>query len=108
MQKVESLLADMRAVAKTCGYAIGVHGSQKRDLDLIAVPWTEQACSADDLVGTLEQELGLVCTRRAVEKPHGRLGYIFHGAVWRGDKGHQPIDLSVMPCRSSVRIDLGA
>lgn len=30
-------------VARGCGYAIGLHGSMKRDVDLIAVPWTDEA-----------------------------------------------------------------
>lgn len=39
-------------VARDCGYALGVHGSMHRDLDLIAVPWVDEAKSADDLIGT--------------------------------------------------------
>lgn len=33
----------IRAVAREIGYAIGVHGTLERDLDLIAAPWTEKA-----------------------------------------------------------------
>lgn len=99
MQEVVELLTEIRMVAKTHGYALAVHGSRKRDLDLIATPWTEQACSPDGLISALEDELDLVATRRRVEKPHGRLGYILYGRRWRNDNGHQPIDLSVMPCK---------
>lgn len=37
-------------VARRHGYAIGVHGSMSRDLDLIAVPWVESASSPDELL----------------------------------------------------------
>ena len=39
----------IRRLAREVGYAIGVHGSQERDLDLIAAPWTEEAVSAEEL-----------------------------------------------------------
>jgi len=32
---------------RDCGYAIAPHGSLARDLDVIAVPWTEDAVSAE-------------------------------------------------------------
>ena len=35
----KSRLPAIREAAKKHGYAIGVHGSMRRDLDLIAVPW---------------------------------------------------------------------
>lgn len=38
----ESILPAIREVARECGYAIGVHGSMRRDLDLIAIPWTDE------------------------------------------------------------------
>ena len=39
----EVLIEPLREVARRHGYAIGEHGSQRRDIDLIAVPWTEEA-----------------------------------------------------------------
>lgn len=38
------------AVARPLGYAIAVHGSMRRDLDLVAVPWTDDAAPAENLV----------------------------------------------------------
>lgn len=88
---------EVRRVARHHGYAIALHGSRVRDLDLIAAPWMQECSSADELVSALEEELNLVATRRRVEKPHGRLGYILYGRKWRDDSERQPIDLSVMP-----------
>jgi hypothetical protein len=92
----ERLLREMRAVVRERGYTLAVHGSEMRDLDLIAAPWTYGCSTADELVRALEDELVLVATRRRVPKPHGRLGYVLHGRKWRDDNGHQPIDLSVL------------
>lgn len=99
LDKLEALLADFRAVARTHGYALALHGSQKRDLDLVAVPWVEEVSSPDVLVNALEADLGLVAIRRGGEKPHGRVGYILCGRRWRQGEDHQPIDLSVVRTR---------
>lgn len=37
-----SILPRIREEARKLGFAIGVHGSMRRDLDLIAVPWVEK------------------------------------------------------------------
>lgn len=98
------IVSYIRAVAREHGYAVGVHGSITRDLDLIAVPWVEECSPAEKLVEALEAELHLVATRKNVEKPHGRRGYILHGARWRNGDSHQPIDLSIMPRREALRV----
>ena len=79
------------AAARDCGYAIGLHGSMKRDVDLIAAPWTDEAKSADDLVS----ELCSTLNARVVaweDKPHGR-----RAATLQIDGWFKPIDLSIMP-----------
>jgi len=43
----------IRAIARECGYAVGVHGSLKRDFDLIAAPWADQAVAYNVLVERL-------------------------------------------------------
>jgi hypothetical protein len=102
-RETATLVDEMRGVARGCGYALAEHGSKRRDLDLVAAPWTEHASSPDALVDALEERLGMVATRRGVEKPHGRLGYILAGRRWREGGDHQPIDLSVMPCKEVPR-----
>lgn len=61
-----------------------------RDLDLIAVPWTEDACISSCLVEHLE--LGHFVVQDVVDKPHGRFGVVMFGGV-----GCEYIDLSIMP-----------
>jgi hypothetical protein len=41
--KYELLIEPLRAVARSLGYALTVHGSLVRDIDLVAVPWTSDA-----------------------------------------------------------------
>ncbi len=36
-----SKLPEIREAAHSCGYAIGVHGSTRRDFDLMAMPWID-------------------------------------------------------------------
>jgi hypothetical protein len=43
----DRLLAEMRAVDRMRGYAIGLHGPEARDPDLIGAPWRKE-CSPPD------------------------------------------------------------
>jgi hypothetical protein len=82
--------------AREVGYALAVHGTLGRDLDLVAIPWTEDAVSAEALILRL---LGAVGWRgahlnsrsdnaedpaksidgdRPQKKPHGRLAWSIH------------------------------
>ncbi len=69
------LIKRIRSVSRENGWAIGVHGTLKRDIDLIAAPWTEDACDWIDLWLKLSKEVPL--WRGGIEKkPHGRMGCI--------------------------------
>lgn len=105
------MIPHLTEVARANGYALGLHGSMNRDLDLIAVPWTEDAKSAEELVeemrkavdgwlikdgtkgGRWDGEKFVDATVKNPEtKPHGRRAWSIHFC------GHFfYIDLSVMP-----------
>jgi hypothetical protein len=95
---VWTVLPLMRVVSRECGYALAVHGSMIRDVDVVAIPWTEEACSAEALVKRLWELLGEggfgpfdQAAIPSEPKPHGRAAYTlltFSGGF---------IDLSVMP-----------
>lgn len=51
--KYRQLIEPLRATARRAGYALGVHGSLARDIDIIAAPWTSEAVSAEQLAGRL-------------------------------------------------------
>ncbi len=48
-------------IARAKGYALAIHGSVTTDLDLIAIPWTEEAVSAVELKDALMEHIG-ACT----------------------------------------------
>jgi hypothetical protein len=97
----DELIERVRAALRPLGYAVGVHGSRERDLDLIAAPWVER-CEADprkifyalQLAGF--QKLG----RGNEPGPHGRLGFAIHDIP--AAAGVEYIDLSVLlPSRAA-------
>lgn len=62
-----------RVVAWQEGYALTLHGSFTRDLDLVAVPWSENACEPEHLVKRIEEATKLKNNGKPSERPHGRL-----------------------------------
>lgn len=92
----------LRETARTCGYALAVHGTMRRDLDLIAVPWVDRAVSAEDLVKALSATVrdvagwGHRSGEAWTEKPHGRVAT----TIIASSDVH--IDLSIMPLASKA------
>lgn len=86
-------IPDMKKIwtlARDFGYAVGVHGSLKRDVDLIAVAWTEDAASLDSFVNHMKNGLNAsICGSEM--KPHGRFA-----VTLQIDGYYKPIDLSVI------------
>jgi hypothetical protein len=87
----------IKAIRWACirsGYACTVHGTRNRDLDLVAVPWTDDA----ETIGQLLRRIvaaGFVHSTPE-KKPHGRLAYtVFRQG--RADVGADYIDLSITP-----------
>lgn len=87
-------------VARGYGYALAIHGTVLTDLDLIAVPWTDDALCAESVMKAIRDHCGRCGINldehskehpEPTKKPHGRLAWKLHmeagGAV----------DLSVMP-----------
>lgn len=94
---LDAVLPAIRAAALFKGYAVAVHGSLKRDIDLIAVAWTDQACPVDDLVHTIKGAIAgvlgnCITLGEPSKKPHGRVAYTL---IHPGHVGE--IDLSVIP-----------
>ena len=90
------------AVAQDNGYALALHGSMNRDLDLIAVPWTENACDLKTLLEAINEEASkyqlkpfrgspVDINQAQRKKPHGRVAYSIHFT------GDAYIDISIMP-----------
>ena len=84
-------LPKLTEVAREHGYAIGVHGSLRRDLDIIAVPWIVEFSKAELLAKALQiAASGSWGSWKINFKPHGRVCY----SLFIGTGAY--IDLSVM------------
>ncbi len=124
-----SLYAPLCEIARGLGYALAIHGSIVSDLDLIAVPWTNEATSAEDLMVAIKAKLKAMdyrelltdeCSwatgeeiddmidseRRRIGEPRGPLDCAIkpHGRkVWNLYLGNGcKVDLSVMPLNVSL------
>lgn len=89
-----TLYPGMCEVARSCGYALALHGSLVTDMDCIAVAWTEDCASRDELLASFDRYIKLLFPDSEMTepqfKPHGRIAWAFnigHGAQ---------IDLSVV------------
>jgi hypothetical protein len=54
------LYPSLCAIARENGYALAIHGTVTNDLDLVAVPWTETAVPAEELVERLKKHISAV------------------------------------------------
>lgn len=101
-------LPDFRLIwklAREKGYAVGLHGSMKRDCDLIAAPWVTDAAPVADLIAHLRQGLNAdeIEVKNAEPKPHGRQAFVLQIR----DAYKKAIDISVVPPAPSDGIAAG-
>lgn len=99
------IVPPMQAKARELGYALATHGSMRRDLDLVAIPWTDEAVADLDLLARELQRVACgfeMASYHWEKKPHGRLATSFCvcWAMW--PKAHHTpgighVDLSVSP-----------
>lgn len=83
----------IRTLAREVGYAIGVHGTMERDLDIIAMPWVAEAVMPMELAQHIASGLdGIVLDYQIQDKPCGRWSCNISPSGW-----FKMIDLSVMP-----------
>ena len=77
------------------GYALALHGSMRRDCDIIAVPWTATAIGQEELIYYLAEYIGGYVEQESIpwvgQKPFGRMAWVIRigGALY--------FDISVMP-----------
>lgn len=93
MVSYATLYPRLREVARQQGYALALHGSLVKDLDVIAVPWTEEAVPPDELIKALVECVGGMLEPGGLTKRlHNRWAATIRLV---GIAGY--IDLSVMP-----------
>ncbi len=86
------LYPGLAEIARAHGYALAVHGSLARDMDLIAVPWVESPSEPEDVVAAIEERYGIRRIGILTPAPHGRMVQTI-GIQF----GECFIDLSFMP-----------
>lgn len=75
---------DFRQAALDCGWALGLHGSLANDMDIMAMPWVEDASPVDVMIKSLESCLTIPDdahhfeTTRSDDKPNNRSVYTIH------------------------------
>lgn len=90
-----TLYAGLCDIARDNGYALAIHGSLQQDLDLIAVPWTDDWCHYGTLAELFLEHLS-ACLGQEFDdcnperKLHGRIAYNLYM-----DNGCK-VDLSIM------------
>ena len=87
-------------VAHDHGYAVGLHGSMKRDCDLIAVPWVEAHATAEALIEALCSALNAHEVGPREPKPNGRIAVNLQIDGW-----FRLIDLSIVPAALASELE---
>ena len=86
----------IKELARQVGYCVAEHGSKQTDIDLVAIPWTEDAVSPVDLCFHLQNGLlndnGQARLFPFEKKPLGRLATNIQVNGW-----YKLIDLSITP-----------
>ena len=90
-----SIYDDLRKAAMDCGWALALHGSLANDMDIMAMPWTEEAKPVEEMIKALS-----TCfdgnpfqdehVKPHYDKPHNRVVYTM--AIW----GDYYLDISVI------------
>jgi hypothetical protein len=114
------IIEPLRIVARECGYALAVHGSLRRDIDLVGVPWAADAKTPRQLADAIAAKLvemgygwngegevlrgwtpgkdqDFTLDGAPGVKPHGRLGWVIHLG------GGPYIDLAVFPPKEAAK-----
>lgn len=90
-------------VARKHGYALAIHGSLEHDMDVVAIPWTDEAVDADTLAAALYERVRWMACRhdewpiKSDLRAHGRRTWFFPLLQSPPGEGRSGIDLSVMP-----------
>lgn len=67
-----ALYPSLVTIGREHGYAIALHGSLRKDMDVIAVPWTEDPANAETLVAAVLEDTGGRVLGEPTDRPWGR------------------------------------
>lgn len=79
------ILDDLKIAALSCGWALGIHGSLQNDMDIMAMPWTEDAADAKTLIKSLSEcfngNIFVEMNENPIYKPNNRVVYVMR--IWK-------------------------
>lgn len=80
-----SMWEDLRKAALSKGWALGLHGSLNSDMDIMAMPWDENASHVHDMLDAIcgcftDRENLLRTLHRTTDKPNNRVVYTLN--IW--------------------------
>ncbi len=87
-----AMYPEIAEIFRTHGYALAIHGSLRRDFDLIAVPWVEKPSKPEDVIAEITKTFSINLIGTGTPKLHGRTAWTI-SVGW----GECFIDLSFMP-----------
>ena len=94
-----SMYQDLAEICREHGYALAVHGSLARDLDIVAVPWAPLVSAPNKVVEALTRRFALRQTDEGMTRGHwGRMIYTL---IFDSGFGETFLDLSFMPAWGS-------
>lgn len=96
-----SMYEDIREAAMSLGWAVALHGSLKSDMDIMAMPWNENAAKFETLVSAIsglfeDNELAGQYSVDYKSKPHGRV--VATIPIW----GDFYLDISTIDIRKPI------
>lgn len=77
---VAGVYPDLAKIFQSHGYALTVHGSVARDLDLVAIPWDKNFSDPKIVLANVTNEFAFEVAGKPEEKNHGRIAYTLVGA----------------------------
>jgi len=87
-----AIYPQLAEIARSHGYALAIHGSLGRDMDLICIPWVDKPSGSLIVIKDMCNEFAIKEIGQSEIKEHGRVAHtlsICHGECF--------IDLSFMP-----------
>ena len=89
---VKSQYPDLAKLFLRNGYALAIHGSLARDLDLIAVAWADEVESIETVLKEMMSTFAIRIIGEPETKKHGRIAYTLSVGF-----GECAVDLSFLP-----------
>lgn len=70
-----ALYPELCVIFQKHGYALAVHGSMRRDFDLVAIPWASEVSTHEVVLDEIKRVFATTSMGGATVKNHGRIAY---------------------------------